>query len=70
MEVIVLAGGLGTRLRSVVKEIPKCLAPIAGRPFLGYLLDWLVNQGVEHVVFSVGYLREQVISYVEGHSWP
>ncbi len=98
MEVIVLAGGLGTRLRSVVKEIPKCLAPICfrtpegadscpdpsflpsrtpegtdscpERPFLGYLLDWLVNQGVEHVVFSVGYLREQVISYVEGHSWP
>lgn len=70
MEVIVLAGGLGTRLRSVVKEIPKCLAPIAGRPFLGYLLDWLGSQGVEHVVFSVGYLREQVISFLEGNSWP
>jgi D-glycero-alpha-D-manno-heptose 1-phosphate guanylyltransferase len=70
MEVIVLAGGLGTRLRSVVKEIPKCLAPIGGRPFLGYLLDWLVNQGVNHVVFSVGYLREQVIDYVQSNAWP
>ena len=70
MEVIVLAGGLGTRLRSVVKEIPKCLAPIGDRPFLGYLLDWLVNQGVNHVVFSVGYLREQVIDYVQSNAWP
>ena len=94
MEVIVLAGGLGTRLRSVVHEIPKSLAPISGlrrpffseaykkadascekglfsgRPFLGYLLDWLVEQGVDHVVFSVGYLREQVIAYVQGHQWP
>ena len=102
MEVIVLAGGLGTRLRSVVHEIPKCLAPIGlrtdascclrrsfpseakmmadasfgegrscgQRPFLGYLLDWLIGEGVNHVVFSVGYLKEQVISYVEGKEWP
>ena len=69
MEVIVLAGGLGTRLRSVVKEIPKCLAPIGDRPFLGYLLDWLVSQEVDHVVFSVGYLREQVIDYVQSGVW-
>ena len=70
MEVIVLAGGLGTRLRSVVHEIPKCMAPVNGRPFLAYLLDWLVGQSVDHVVFSVGYLREQVIDYVEGRPWP
>ena len=70
MEVIVLAGGLGTRLRSVVHEIPKCLAPVGGKPFLGYLLDWLVSQGVNHVVFSVGYLREQVIDYVQSRDWP
>ena len=70
MEVIVLAGGLGTRLRSVVHEIPKCLAPVGSRPFLGYLLDWLGKYPVTHVVFSVGYLREQVISYVEGRQWP
>lgn len=70
MEVIVLAGGLGTRLRSVVHEIPKCLAPVGGRPFLGYLLDWLAAQGAEHVVFSVGYLKEQVISYLQENHWP
>ena len=69
MEVIVLAGGLGTRLRSVVKEIPTCLAPVNGRPFLGHLLDWLVSQEVNHVVFSVGYLREQVIDYVKSNQW-
>ncbi len=70
MEVIVLAGGLGTRLRSVVHEIPKCLAPVGGRPFLGYLLDWLAAQGADHVVFSVGYLKEQVISYLQDNPWP
>jgi len=70
MEVIVLAGGLGTRLRSVVHEIPKCLAPIGGKPFLGYLLDWLGKYPVKHVVFSVGYLREQVIDYVQSRDWP
>jgi histidinol-phosphate phosphatase family protein len=70
MEAIVLAGGLGTRLQSVLHEIPKCLAPVGHKPFLGYLLDWLVEQGATHVVFSVGHLREQVISYVEGREWP
>jgi len=70
MEVIILAGGQGTRLRSVVQDIPKCLAPVAGRPFLGYMLDYLSAYSVDHVVFSVGYLKEQVMSYVQAHSWP
>ena len=70
MEVIVLAGGLGTRLRSVIHEIPKCLAPASGVPFLQYLLDWLSAYPVEHVVFSVGYLREQIIDFVKDHEWP
>lgn len=69
MEVIVLAGGLGTRLRSVVNDIPKCMAPIGGRPFLGYLLDWLQMYPVKHVVFSIGYLGEQVKEYVEAGKW-
>ena len=51
MEVIVLAGGLGTRLRSVVHDIPKCMAPVAGEPFLHYLLDWLSREGATHVVY-------------------
>ena len=70
MEVIILSGGQGTRLRSVVQDIPKCLAPVAGRPFLGYMLDYLSAYPVDHVVFSVGYLKEQVMSYVQAHSWP
>ncbi len=70
MEVIILAGGQGTRLRSVVQDIPKCLAPVAGRPFLGYMLDYLSAYPVDHVVFSVGYLKKQVMSYVQAHSWP
>ena len=72
MEVIVLAGGLGTRLRSVVSERPKCLAPIScpDQAFLGYLLEWLMGEGVTHVVFSLGYLHEQVEAYVQSRSWP
>lgn len=70
MEVIILAGGQGTRLRSVVHDIPKCLAPVAGRPFLGYMLDYLSAYPVDHVVFSVGYLKEQVMSFVKAHTWP
>ena len=53
-EVIILAGGLGTRLRSVVSDVPKCMAPVAGKPFLWYLLKYLSNFDVERVVLSVG----------------
>ena len=70
MEVIILAGGQGTRLRSVVHDIPKCLAPVAGCPFLGYMLNYLSAYPVDHVVFSVGYLKEQVMSFVKAHTWP
>ena len=70
MEVIILCGGLGTRLRSVVHEIPKCLALVRECPFLEYILDWLSAYPVEHVVFSVGYLKEQIIEFVQGREWP
>jgi len=52
---IVLAGGMGTRLKSVVSDVPKPLAPINGRPFLEYLLDQLAAQGITEVIFAVGY---------------
>lgn len=55
MEAIILAGGFGTRLRSVVADRPKALAPINGRPFLEYQLDRLIGQGIGAFVFSVGY---------------
>lgn len=68
MEVIILAGGLGTRLRSVVSELPKCMAPVAGKPFLWYLLEQLRAYKVERVILSVGYLREAVQSWVAEHA--
>lgn len=65
MEVIILAGGLGTRLRSVVKEVPKCMASVAGKPFLWYLLKYLTHYDVSRVILSVGYLRGVIIDWIE-----
>lgn len=62
--VVILAGGLGTRLRSVVEHQPKVLAPIDGKPFIFYLLTYLSQQGFTHIVLSVGYLKEQIIEAV------
>jgi D-glycero-alpha-D-manno-heptose 1-phosphate guanylyltransferase len=63
-EAIVLAGGLGTRLKSVVADLPKSLAPVAGRPFLAYLLDHSKKQGIEKFVFALGYKTELIESFV------
>lgn len=54
-EAIVLAGGLGTRLKGVVKDIPKPMAEVNGRPFLSYILDYLARAGVGRAVLSIGY---------------
>jgi D-glycero-alpha-D-manno-heptose 1-phosphate guanylyltransferase len=62
MEAIVLAGGLGTRLRTVVADLPKPMAPINGRPFLELLLDYWIGQGVRRIVLSVGYLHDKIES--------
>lgn len=59
-EAIILAGGFGTRLRSVVSDVPKPLAPVADRPFLAYVLDALVRQGYGHAVLATGYMHEKV----------
>lgn len=68
MEVMILAGGLGTRLRSVVSDIPKCMAPVAGKPFLWYLLEYLRRFDVSAVILSVGYLREAIESWIAEHA--
>lgn len=60
MEAIVLAGGLGTRLRGVVPDLPKPMALVAGRPFLEHLLEYWIAQGVTRFVLSVGYKHEAV----------
>lgn len=59
-EAIVLVGGLGTRLRTVVAGLPKPLAPVAGRPFLAYLLDQLAGSGLRRVILATGFLAEMV----------
>jgi len=59
-EAIILAGGAGTRLRSVVADRPKPLAPVLGRPFLEWVLRSLARQGVERSVLAVGYRAEQI----------
>ena len=70
MEAVILAGGLGTRLRSVVSEVPKCMAPVDGKPFLQYMLEWLSRFDVSHVVLSVGYLREVIFAFIDSREWP
>ncbi|HTL80440.1 MAG TPA: nucleotidyltransferase family protein [Bacteroidia bacterium] len=62
-EAIILAGGLGTRLRSVVSDLPKSMADVNGKPFLHYLLLRCKKYGVEKVVLSVGYMAEKVEAY-------
>lgn len=63
MQAIILAGGFGTRLRTVVSDVPKPMAPIAGTPFLALLLGYLEASGFTDVVLSVGYLHDQIVSY-------
>ena len=63
-EAIVLAGGLGTRLKTVVKDLPKSLAPVAGRPFLAYLLDHAKKQGIEKFIFALGYKTELIETFI------
>ena len=71
MECIVLAGGLGTRLSGCVPDRPKCLAPVGGRPFLAWQLDWLERQVFDHVVLSLGFRSDDVISWLsENNTWP
>lgn len=71
MDVVVLAGGLGTRLRSVVADKPKPLAPIAGRPFLDYLFKQLSTiEDVQKVVLAVGYKASNIEEYYRTHSFP
>lgn len=62
-EAIILAGGFGTRLRHVVSDVPKPMAPINGRPFLEFLLDYLKDFAFEHVVLSTGYMHEKIESH-------
>lgn len=63
MDVIILAGGFGTRLKDVVHEVPKSMAPINGIPFLTYILNYLYNYNVNTIVMAVGYKRHQIMDH-------
>lgn len=67
---IVLCGGLGTRLRAVCADRPKVLAPVRGRPFLAWILDYLQAQGVRRVVLSLGYRAQDVVEYLRADPRP
>ncbi|MBN3034132.1 MAG: nucleotidyltransferase family protein [Bacteroidales bacterium] len=59
-EAVILAGGLGTRLRDAIGDIPKPMAPVRGKPFLEYQMKYLAGWGIRRVVLSVGYKREMI----------
>ena len=63
MKVIILAGGLGTRLRTVVNDVPKPMAKIDGTPFLEILMDNMLHYGATEFILCVSYMREKISSY-------
>lgn len=63
MQIVVLAGGLGTRLRPLTDHMPKSLIPVNGRPFLEYQLDLFKRNGIRDIVLCVGHLGEQIREY-------
>lgn len=69
-EAIILVGGLGTRLQSVVNDRPKCMALVANRPFLKYLLDYLKLYKVDHVILSLGYKYEIILDWLKNQDYP
>lgn len=64
-EAIILAGGLGTRLREAVPDLPKCMAPVNGKPFIYFVISHLQKQGIERFIFSLGYKSEAFTNYLQ-----
>lgn len=69
-EAIILAGGLGTRLRSAVPDLPKCMAPVRGKPFLAYVIAYLKTQGITHFIFALGYKSDAFLSFLDSELTP
>lgn len=63
-EAIILAGGLGTRLRDAVPDLPKCMAPVAGKPFIDHVIAYYRQQGIQRFVFSLGYLHHLIEAHI------
>lgn len=70
MQAVILAGGLGTRLGVRTRDVPKALLPVAGRPFLAWLLEALTRSGLSQVVLCIGHHGEQIVDFVDrGHAF-
>ena len=65
--VVILAGGQGTRIRHLLPGLPKPLAPINGKPFLEWIIEFLVKQGLNDIVISTGYLADQIKNFVSNN---
>lgn len=69
MRALLLAGGLGTRLKPITDHVPKCLVPIHGKPLLGYWLDLLLGNGIERILVNTHYLPQPVRDFVAQSPW-
>ncbi|MBT4770495.1 MAG: NTP transferase domain-containing protein, partial [Rhodospirillaceae bacterium] len=70
IDVVILAGGLGTRVSSILKDTPKVLAPIDGRPYLEHLIDRLTGFGARRILLLIGHLADAVKTHVETNPRP
>ena len=66
-EAMILSGGMGTRLKGTVPDLPKVMAPIAGKPFIYYLIKNLEKKGIRHFVFLLGYKHDIISDYLNTH---
>src|SRR5882724_7086831 len=69
MRALLLAGGIGSRLRPLTDYLPKCLAPIRGRPLIDYWLELLFSQGISEVLVNTHYLAPLVTEFLQRCSW-
>ena len=63
MKAVILAGGLGTRLRPYTKSLPKPMLPLGGKPILEYEIEWLKKNGIKEIIVCVSYLRKKIENY-------
>lgn len=69
MKALLLAAGLGTRLRPITDSVPKCLVPIRGRPLLGYWFDLLLEGGIDRILVNTHYHADAVETFIAGSRW-
>ena len=63
MKAVILAGGLGTRLRPYTKSLPKPMLPLGGKPILEYEIEWIRKNGIKEIILCVSYLRNKIVDY-------